>query len=151
MIDGVKTKKLKVIPDERGRLMEILRQDDEFFTKFGQVYMTTTYPGVVKAWHRHEKQADNICCLKGMLKIVLYDGRKSSPTYKEINEFYAGVYNPVLIHVPPGIYHGWMCVSEEEAVIVNIPTEAYNYASPDEQRQDPHKSDIPYDWRRKDG
>ena len=47
MIDGVIIKKLKVIPDERGRLMEIMRSDDTFFKKFGQVYMTTAYPGVV--------------------------------------------------------------------------------------------------------
>jgi dTDP-4-dehydrorhamnose 3,5-epimerase len=151
MIDGVKTKKLKVIPDERGRLMEILRNDDEFFTKFGQVYMTTTYPGVVKAWHKHEKQADNICCLRGMIKMALYDGRKDSPTSKEINEFYLGTHNPLLVHVPAGVYHGWTCVSREEAVVVNVPTEAYNRANPDEQRLDPHKSDIAYDWRRKDG
>ena len=59
MIDGVKVKKLKVIPDERGWLMEILRCDDEIYKEFGQVYMTTAYPGVVKAWHFHKKQTDN--------------------------------------------------------------------------------------------
>ncbi|MGB8952231.1 MAG: dTDP-4-dehydrorhamnose 3,5-epimerase family protein [Candidatus Aminicenantales bacterium] len=151
MIDGVKTKKLKVIPDERGRLMEILRQDDEIFTKFGQVYMTTAYPGVVKAWHKHGKQTDNIACLSGMIKMALYDGRKESPTYKEINMFYMGIHNPMLVQVPAGIYHGWMCVSQEEALVVNIPTEAYNYEKPDEQRLDSYENDIPYDWRRKDG
>jgi dTDP-4-dehydrorhamnose 3,5-epimerase len=151
MIDGVKTKKLRVIPDERGRLMEILRSDEDLFLKFGQVYMTTTYPGVVKAWHKHEKQTDNIACLAGMLKLVLYDGRKGSPSHKEINQFYIGVHNPMLIQVPPGIYHGWMCVSEEEAVVVNIPTEMYDYEHPDEQRLPAHGSEIPYDWKRKDG
>jgi len=151
MIDGVKTKKLRLIPDERGRLMEILRSDDDLFLKFGQVYMTTTYPGVVKAWHKHEKQTDNIACLAGMLKLVLYDGRKGSPSHKEINQFYIGVHNPMLIQVPAGIYHGWMCVSEEEAVAVNIPTEMYDYEHPDEQRLPAHGSEIPYDWTRKDG
>jgi dTDP-4-dehydrorhamnose 3,5-epimerase len=29
MIQGVRLKPLKVIPDERGRLMEMLRRDDE--------------------------------------------------------------------------------------------------------------------------
>jgi dTDP-4-dehydrorhamnose 3,5-epimerase len=151
MIDGVKTKKLRLIPDERGRLMEILRSDDDLFLKFGQVYMTTTYPGVVKAWHKHEKQTDNIACLAGMLKLVLYDGRKGSPSHKEINQFYIGVHNPMLIQVPAGIHHGWMCVSEEEAVAVNIPTEMYDYEHPDEQRLPAHGSEIPYDWTRKDG
>ncbi len=151
MIDGVKTKKLKIIPDERGRLMEILRSDDSLFFKFGQVYMTTTYPGVVKAWHKHEKQTDNVVCVQGMIKLVLYDERESSSSFKEIDEFYVGIHNPLLVQIPTGVYHGWMCVSEEEAIIVNIPTEVYDYDQPDEKRIDPHDNDIPYDWRRKDG
>jgi dTDP-4-dehydrorhamnose 3,5-epimerase len=151
MIKGVKTKNLKIIPDERGRLMEILRQDDSLFSKFGQVYMTTTYPEVVKAWHKHKKQTDNVACIKGMIKLALYDFREKSPTFKEVNQFFLGVYSPLLVQIPPGVYHGWMCISEEEAIIVNIPTEAYDYEHPDEQRLDPHNNDIPYDWRRKDG
>ena len=151
MIHDVNIKKLRVIPDERGRLMEILRRDDELFKEFGQVYMTTTYPGVVKAWHMHKMQTDNLACIQGMIKIVLYDGREESPTYKEVNQFYAGIHNPVLIQIPAGVYHGWMCISEEEAVVVNIPTELYNYEIPDEHRLDPHQNDIPYDWKRKDG
>jgi dTDP-4-dehydrorhamnose 3,5-epimerase len=151
MIEDVKTKNLKVIPDERGRLMEILRQDDSLFLKFGQVYMTTTYPEVVKAWHKHEKQADNVACIQGMIKLVLYDPRKKSSTYKEVNQFLIGIHNPMLVQIPAGVYHGWMCLSANEAIIVNIPTETYNYEHPDEQRIDPHDNDIPYDWRRKDG
>ena len=150
MIDGVKIKRLKVIPDERGRLMEILRSDDDLFDKFGQVYATTTYPGVVKAWHKHKKQADNMACVAGMVKVVLFDARDKTSTSREINEFYMGVHNPVLIHIPAGIYHGWMCVSPDEAVVVNVPTEKFDYEHPDEQRLDPHGDDIPYDWQRKD-
>ncbi len=151
MIEGIKEKKLRVIPDERGRLMEILRSDDSIFNHFGQVYMTTTYPGVVKAWHKHEKQTDNVACIKGMIKLVVYDARENSPSYKEINQFYIGIYNPLLIQIPAGIYHGWMCVSEEEAMIINIPDKVYDYKNPDEKRLDPHNNNIPYNWSRKDG
>lgn len=151
MIDGVKIKNLRVIPDERGRLMEILRSDDSDFIKFGQVYMTTTYPDVVKAWHKHEKQTDHVTCLQGMIKLALYDSRENSPTFKEVNQFYLGIHNPLLVQIPPDIYHGWRCVSEQEAIIINIPTEVYDYENPDEQRLDPHMNDIPYDWGRKDG
>lgn len=151
MIDGVKTKKLRVIPDERGRLMEILRGDDELFLGFGQVYMTTTYPGVVKAWHKHEKQVDNVCCVAGMLKLVLYDARPGSKTLGQLEQHYLGVHNPLLVQIPAGVYHGWMCVSPEEAVAVNVPTRAYDHKDPDEQRLDPHSDKIPYDWTRKDG
>jgi dTDP-4-dehydrorhamnose 3,5-epimerase len=151
MINGVETKILKRIPDERGRLMEILRNDDDIFTGFGQVYMTTTYPSVVKAWHYHKKQDDFITCVKGMLKLVLYDSRKKSSTYGEVNEFFIGDYNPTLIKVPRMIYHGWKCISEEEAIVINIPTEPYDREHPDEYRLDAHKNDIPYSWERKDG
>ena len=151
MIDGVLVKKLKVIPDERGRLMEILRADDKAFEKFGQVYMTTAYPGVVKGWHYHKKQADNMAVVRGMMKIVLYDGREQSPTFGEVNEIFAGNHNPVLVHIPPLVCHGFKCISEEEAIVVNIPTKIYNYETPDEFRLPAHGGEVPYDWTRKDG
>jgi dTDP-4-dehydrorhamnose 3,5-epimerase len=151
MIAGVIIKKLKVIPDERGRLMEILRADDEMFKGFGQVYMTSAYPGVVKGWHYHKKQYDNMAVVKGMMKIVLYDSRPESATRGEINEIFAGEHNPVMVHIPPYVYHGFKCISAEEAVVVNTPTAVYNYREPDEFRVHPHENDIPYDWGRKDG
>ena len=151
MIQGVLTKPLKVIPDERGWLMEMLRDDDPFFQKFGQVYLTVVYPEVVKGWHYHKKQSDNMAVVRGMMKIVLYDGRKESATRGEVNEFFAGEHNPILIHIPPYVYHGFKCISAGEALVVNTPTEVYNYKDPDEFRVDPHVNDIPYDWNRKDG
>jgi dTDP-4-dehydrorhamnose 3,5-epimerase len=151
MIYGVIIKKLKVIPDERGRLMEILRCDDNFFEKLGQIYMTTAYPGVVKGWHYHKKQYDNMAVVKGMMKIVLYDSRKESASFGEVNEIFAGVHNPVLVHIPPFVYHGFKCISEDEAIVINAPTEVYNYKEPDEFRLPAHSNDIPYKWERQDG
>ena len=151
MIEGVKTKTLKVIPDERGRLMEMLRSDDPLFIRFGQMYMTTTLPGVVKAWHYHKKQTDNIVCVKGMIKLVLFDDREGSPTRGEVNPFFIGEHNPLLVQVPPHLHHGWKCISTDEACIINCPTEVYCYEEPDEFRIDPHQNTIPYDWSRKDG
>jgi dTDP-4-dehydrorhamnose 3,5-epimerase len=146
MIQGVETKKLRVIPDERGWLMEILRCDDEIFKKFGQVYLTTAYPGVVKAWHMHKNQTDNVACLHGMMKVVLYDDRKDSATYKEINEFFIGIENPLLISIPPLVYHGFKAIGTKTAFFLNIPTDLYDYKKPDEYRLPPDTDKIPYDW-----
>ena len=146
LIDGVKVKKLRVIPDERGWLMEILRDDDEIFRKFGQVYLTTAYPGVVKAWHYHKKQWDNFTCIKGMMKVALYDPRDDSPTKGMINEFFIGEKNPMLISVPPMVYHGFKAIGNETAYFLSIPTEHYNYDDPDEYRLPPDTPEIPYDW-----
>lgn len=151
MIQGVRVKKLAVHCDERGRLMEILRCDDELFEKFGQVYLTTAYPGVVKAWHYHERQTDHFAVLRGMAKVVLYDPRGGSPTHGEVNEFFAGELNPVLICIPKLVYHGYKCIGDGEAFLINIPTEPYCYDQPDEHRISPTDPSIPYDWTRKDG
>ena len=151
MIEGVKTKQLKTIPDERGRLMEILRCDDDIFEKFGQVYLTTAYPGVTKAWHHHAKQRDNFAVVKGMMKVALYDPREDSPTRGEVNEFFLGEHNAILLSIPPRVVHGFKCIGESEALVINVPTEPYDPASPDEYRQSPDDESIPYDWSRKDG
>lgn len=150
LIDGVKTRLLKVNVDERGRLAEILRSDSDIFEKFGQVYFTTAYPGVVKAWHYHKIQTDFFFCIKGMTKLVLYDNRPKSPTYKMINEFFTGENQPLLVVIPPEVYHGFKAISTEESLMINIPTETYNYDNPDEYRLEPHTGEIPYDWARKD-
>jgi dTDP-4-dehydrorhamnose 3,5-epimerase len=146
MIEGVKIKPLKVVPDERGRLMEILRSDDPDFIKFGQVYMTTNYPGVVKAWHYHKYQTDHVACVKGMVKVVLCDNRSDSPTYKEVNEFFIGEHNPKMVVIPNGVYHGWKCISETESLVINVPSELYNYDSPDEHRLPYDSAEIDYNW-----
>lgn len=150
-IHGVIVEPLKVIPDERGRLMEILRRDDSFFSGFGQVYLTTVYPGVVKAWHYHRVQEDRFTCVRGMVKAVLYDDREASPTRGILNEIFVGEYNPCLIVIPPGVHHGWKCISEYEAYVINVPSEPYNRSDPDEYRLAPHDGGIPYDWSRHDG
>jgi len=151
LIDGVKVRRLPALPDERGVLTEILRADDPEYSQFGQAYLTTTYPGVVKGWHYHEHQNDMACCVAGELKLVLYDDREGSATRGRVNEIFLGDSNRLLVKVPKGLHHGWKCVGETTALILNIPDQVYQYESPDEHRVDPHENDIPYDWARRDG
>src|SRR3970040_2873053 len=144
MSEGGRFKQLKVIPDERGRLMEILRCDEEMFEKFGQVYLTTGYPGVVKAWHYHKGQTDHFCVVKGMMKVVLYDSRDGSPTKGEVNEVFLGEHRPILLRIPPLVYHGFKTVSTEEALLINIPTEPYRLAKPHKFRAHPPPKKLPH-------
>src|SRR5512147_213073 len=97
LIDGVRVKPLRVVADERGYLFEMLRNDDPFFQKFGQSYVTAVYPGVIKAWHFHRKQTDHFVCVHGMIKVALYDDREGSPTRGEVNEFFLGERNLILL------------------------------------------------------
>lgn len=148
MISGVEVKELKVNYDDRGRLMEILRTDDKIFKKFGQVYITTALPGVVKAWHFHQLQDDHFCCVFGKMRLAIYDSRKGSKTFGEINEWELSLDNPKLVKIPKLVYHGFKCVSKVEAIVVNIPTLPYNSKKPDEYRIDAFDNKISYDWNK---
>ncbi|MBI3318253.1 MAG: dTDP-4-dehydrorhamnose 3,5-epimerase family protein [Candidatus Omnitrophica bacterium] len=149
MIQGVMLKPLKVIPDDRGRLMEILRTDEPIFERFGQVYVTTARQGVVKAWHYHKLQADYWACLTGKARVGLYDARGDSPTQGLTNEFLLTPEEPFLVKIPPLVYHGFKGMdSGGDTMIVNIPTLPYHYAVPDEYRVDPYDPKIPFDWKR---
>jgi dTDP-4-dehydrorhamnose 3,5-epimerase len=146
MIEGVRVRELRVIPDERGWLMEMLRSDWEEYEKFGQVYVTAAFPGVVKGWHYHKLQTDHFVCVRGMAKVVLYDRREDSPTYGEVNEFFIGDRNPCLLKIPPSVVHGFKGTGQHVALIVNVPTQLYNYDNPDEYRLPFDTDEIPYDW-----
>lgn len=151
LIKDVVVKQLKVIPDDRGYLMEMMRKDWPEFMQFAQSYVTGCYPGVFKAWHYHKKQWDHFVCLWGMAKVVLYDAREESPTKGKINVFHIGQLNPTLLRIPPLVYHGFTAEGGQTALIVNFPTELYNYQEPDEFRVPHNDPSIPYDWEVKHG
>jgi len=147
MIHGAAIRALTVRPDERGRLFEVLRHDDSDFKRFGQVYITTAHPGIVKAWHCHRLQTDYFCLIEGRARFALYDGRPESPTHGEIVEIFCDSERPKLIVIPALVHHGFKNIGEHDVICLNCPTEAYNHADPDEIRVDAFDNDIPYDWR----
>ena len=146
MIDGVVVKQLKRHADERGYLMEMLRFDDDVFVSFGQSYIALNYPGVVRAWHYHKKQEDIFVCVKGMIKAVIYDSREGSPTFGQVNEFFMGDDNPILLKIPVGVMHGYKTIGTEPSLLINFPTLPYNREEPDEFREPYDSEKIPYDW-----
>ncbi len=144
MIKNIKIKYLKIIPDERGSIKHMLKNTDEAFIKFGEVYFSTCYPNVIKGWHEHTKQTQNYCVIKGMIKLVLYDNRKNSETYKELNELFIGDKNYVLVTIPPGIVNGYKNICDEEAILANCSDLPHE---PGEMiRYNPLESFIPYNW-----
>ena len=132
--------------------MEILRADEPSCSRSSaRSTSRRTYPGVVKAWHYHKQQVDNFACVAGHGEAGARSTRATdSPTKGAVNEFFLGTQNPMLVQVPNLVYHGWKCISPEPSLVVNVPTEPYRYADPDEYRLEPHGT-LPYDWTRKDG
>ncbi|MFQ6019943.1 MAG: dTDP-4-dehydrorhamnose 3,5-epimerase family protein [Dehalococcoidia bacterium] len=146
MIGGVEIKQLAKHADERGYLIELLRSDDPFFTKFAQSYVSMNYPNVIRAWHWHTVQTDYFVVVKGMIKVALYDAREGSPTRGEVNEFYQGENNDIILMIPPGVMHGYKTVGTEPSLLVNFPSELYNRDEPDEHRLPWDTNQIPYNW-----
>lgn len=146
LIQGVRVRELRRISDDRGFLMEMLRSDWPEFETFAQSYVTACHPGVVKGWHYHKKQWDHFVPIQGTAKIVLYDPRENSPSKGCINQFCVEAAFPLLIKIPPLVYHGFTAVGEQTTLIVNFPTELYNYEQPDEYRVAFDDPSIPYDW-----
>jgi dTDP-4-dehydrorhamnose 3,5-epimerase len=146
MIEGVQIKQLKKNVDDRGYLMELIRGSDEFFTKFGQCYVSLNYPGVVRAWHYHKKQDDYFVVVRGMCKVGLYDMREGSPTKGVAEAHYLGEDNPIVLRIPVGVAHGYKTVGTEPSLLLNFPTEEYNAQDPDEYRLPWNDPSIPFNW-----
>lgn len=144
MIDGVEIKNLKKIPDERGCIFHMLRNDDPLFEKFGEIYFSKVYPNAIKGWHIHSKMVLNYAVVSGMIKLVLYDDRKDSKTKGEFMEIFMGDENYCLVKVPVGVWNGFKGIGKKQAIVANCATLPHD---PEEiKRKDPFTKDIPYDW-----
>jgi dTDP-4-dehydrorhamnose 3,5-epimerase len=149
VIDGVAIRPLRKIPDERGAVYHMLRADAPHFEKFGEIYFSKAYPGVIKAWHLHTRMTLNYAVVTGMIKLVVFDPRPGSPTQGKLQEIFIGEENYALVTVPRGTWNGWKCVGTEPAIVANCATEPHD---PEEiQRMDPFHPSIPYDWSLKHG
>ena len=144
MIDGVLVTPLRQIPDERGKIMHMLRADDPHFERFGEIYFSVVYPGVVKGWHRHTRMVLNYAVVSGMIKLVLYDDRESSRSRGQIQELFIGEDNYCLVRIPTLVWNGFKGVGTERAILANCATSPHDPA--EIERLDPASGAIPYDW-----
>jgi dTDP-4-dehydrorhamnose 3,5-epimerase len=138
-IDGVRFRPVRPVPHEDGTLAEVARTDwPEVNEPIVQVHVTTTLPGRIRAWGLHQRLSDRLSVLKGLVSIVVFDGRADSPTFGFVNEFRLSERNPGLLVVPPNLYHGWKVIGTDEAFIANMPTRRYDH-------EDPDALDLPYE------
>lgn len=149
MIEGVKIMPLKQIADERGKIMHMLRCDQEYFLKFGEIYFSCVHPGAVKAWHIHHEMTLNYAVVHGKIKLVLFDERPSSATKGELMELYLSPENYQLVQIPPRVWNGFKGVGDYTAIVANCATIPHDPA--EIERLDPLDNHIPYDWGIKHG
>lgn len=144
MIEGVEIHPLRQIADERGKIMHMLREDAPHFERFGEIYFSVVYPGVIKGWHIHSQQVQNYAVVSGMIKLVLYDDRQGSATRGELQEIFLGCDNYQLVRIPTQVWNGFKGVGTQSAIVANCATHPHD---PEEiKRLDPFDPSIPYDW-----
>jgi len=149
MIQGVRIIPLRVIADERGKIMHMLKRTDPHFMEFGEIYFSCAWPGTVKAWHTHTSMTLHNAVLSGRVKLVMYDLREDSPTRGMIQEVFLGEDNYCLVQIPPGIANGYKAYGDKMVILANCATEPHD---PREiLRMDPFTPEIPYEWSLRHG
>lgn len=150
-INGVEFRPTRPVPHEDGHMSEVARTSwDIIKSPVVQVHVTTTLPGRIRAWGLHRQTSDRLFVASGLVKIVVFDGRRGSPTFQKFNEFSVSDRNPGLLTIAPNLYHGWKNIGTTEAVIINMPDRMYNYESPDALDlpwdTDAAAATVPYRW-----
>jgi dTDP-4-dehydrorhamnose 3,5-epimerase len=145
MIEGVKITALKKITDHRGSVLPMLRSDSQVFESFGEIYFSTIFYNSIKAWHLHKKAVLNYACVKGKVKLVLFDDRKKSSTFGKLYEYILSPDNYFLITIPSFIWNGFIGLDEQESIIancINLPHDENEMI-----RRDYKDTYFDYDWK----
>lgn len=146
-IAGVVVREVRNVMKDNGYLTEIWREDWQLDAlDVAQVFQVVLQPAAISAWHVHQHATDRLFANHGQLKIVLFDARAGSPTERRINVFRCGTARPMLIVVPPGVWHGVQNVGAIPASLVNLPDRAYAYEAPDHWRLPSDTAQVPYSF-----
>jgi dTDP-4-dehydrorhamnose 3,5-epimerase len=146
-IEGVHLHEVRHVPRDHGIITEIFRPEwDPTGLPVAQIYQSRLYPGAIGAWSCHMKNVDRLFINQGNVKLVLFDGRENSPTFRRINEYHVGDARPAMMVIPIGVWHGLQNLGAAEALMLNFPTRSYNYEDPDHYRLPFDTPEIPYSW-----
>jgi dTDP-4-dehydrorhamnose 3,5-epimerase len=146
-IAGVAVHEVLHVPRDHGIITEVFRPEwDPTGLPVVHLYQSRLFPSAIGAWSCHASAIDRLFVNQGHLKVVLYDGREESPTYRRLMELHVGDARPALLVVPAGVWHGLQNLGGSDALVLNLPTRAYEYASPDHYRLPWDSPEIPYEW-----
>ncbi len=144
MIEGVRIEPRKILPYEKGDVMQMLRADENFLKQFGEIYFSFIHPGFVKGWKKHQKQTQHFVVPVGTIKLVLYDDRLFSRTKGQLQEIELGRSRYQLVRIPPEVWYAFQSIGQESALIANCtdiphdPAEAVTIDLTDQT--------VPYTW-----
>ena len=144
MIKDIIITPLKILKDERGQVMHMLRCDHKVFNSFGEIYFSTIKKDKIKALHLHLKSTLNYACVKGKAKLVLFDNRDKSETKGNFQEIIISPEKYFLVTIPPGIWNGFKGIDQNETIIANC----LNFPHDENEmvRKDPNDKYFNYNW-----
>lgn len=149
LIAGVAIYPTVVHADDRGSLTEVHNTAWNVHSEpISHVVRIGIRPGKVKGWSKHIRNDDRTMVMSGEVKVVLYDDRPDSPTYRQINELFLGPHNLGLLVIPHSVYHAVQNIGTSDALLINFPTRPYDYESPDKYRLPLENDVIPYQFDR---
>ena len=122
----------------------MLQGTDPHFERFGEIYFSTAYRGVIKGWHRHRDMTLNYACVFGRVKLVLYDDREGSDSRGQLMELFLGPDDYRLVIIPRDVWNGYKGMSDPFAMVANCCTHPHDPSR--SSRLDPFDDSIPYDW-----
>ena len=144
-VDGVVISPLKIITDERGSVLHMLKSNEPLFDKFGEIYFSEILSGTVKAWKKNKKQSQNLTVPVGMVNLVIYDDRRNSKTRGNFFDCLLGrPDNYYLIHIPPMLWYGFQSLDNQKALIANCTDQPHNPLESESIPIDSGK--IPFQW-----
>ena len=143
-IHDVKITPLKILADNRGKVMHMLRNDSKIFKNFGEIYFSTIFQNSIKAWHLHKESFLNYACIRGKVKLVLYDDRENSQSKNNIQEIILSPSEYSLVTIPPKVWNGFKGIGEGESIIANCLTLPHN--EEEMVRTDPSDKKFNYNW-----
>jgi len=147
LIDGVVLREVKHVPRDHGVITESYRSEwDPTGLPVVHIYQSRLFPGAIGAWSCHMRSIDRLFVNQGHLKVVLYDGREDSKTLGRLMELHVGDARPTFLVIPIGVWHGLQNLGASDALVLNFPTRAYDYADPDHYRLPWDSPEIPYSW-----
>ena len=148
-IDGVVITPKSKIFDDRGGIFHMLRADEPVFQRFGEIYFSQVYAGVVKAFHFHSSMTLNYYLVSGSVRLVLLDDREGSPTRGRYQELFLHPEAPKLVTIPPRVWNGFKGLGTEPSLIANCATEPHRKDEISYRRFDDPA--FGYDWSQRNG
>jgi dTDP-4-dehydrorhamnose 3,5-epimerase len=130
-IKDVRVSPLKILENDAGSILHILKESDDCFVSFGEAYFSTVKGGQVKGWKKHSRMILNIVVPNGKILFVLYDGREHSVTFRHKMEVTLSKENYQRLTVPPGVWMAFKGLTEDVNLLLNIASIPHDPAEAD--------------------